>query len=185
MLRTAQDLLPASHRSLRVHGGGTRTCATPQSESEAIIVTQGHAVKRCVVLTADLGVVRGSIQPDVYSCVMTRLRPASATSAVRSGISETLEICDPVFGWHSYHYHRPCQLRQHSKHRGRGVPRHHSGATADQAGDVVDTGDLEAFRCYEPPRIPPIGWRNLPPWAGPGLQNPGTPCESVPCGPRH
>src|SRR6266511_1998887 len=97
-----------------------RTGATPPSEGEAIIVTQGHAVKRCVVLIAHLGVVRGSIQPDVYSCVMAWLRPASVTSAVRSSISETLEICDPVFGWHSYHYHRPCQLRQHSKHRAEG-----------------------------------------------------------------
>jgi hypothetical protein len=65
------------------------TCATPPSESEASIVLQEHAVKRCVVLAADLEAVRGSIQRDVCACIMAWLRAASAASAVRSSISAT------------------------------------------------------------------------------------------------
>jgi hypothetical protein len=66
-----------------------KTGATSPSEREAIIVTPGHAVKRCVVLAADLESVRGSIQPDVGSGVVAWLRAASAASAVRFIISET------------------------------------------------------------------------------------------------
>ena len=80
--RTAQGLLAASLCSYCVNEGGTRTCATPLSESDAIIVTQEHDVKRCVVLTADQGAMRGAIQRDVCSCAVALLRAVSAASAV-------------------------------------------------------------------------------------------------------
>jgi len=73
-----------------------RICATPPSDSEAIIVPQGHAVKRRVVLAADLESVRGAIHRDVCACVVAWFRAASAASAARSRISETEEVCDPV-----------------------------------------------------------------------------------------
>ena len=83
-LRTAPDLRPAPPPSLRMHRAGTRTCATPPSDSKAIIVTQGHAVKGGVVLAAALCAVRSSMQRDVCACVVAWLRAASAARATMS-----------------------------------------------------------------------------------------------------
>jgi hypothetical protein len=84
------------------------TCTTPQLEREAIIVTPGHAVKRCVVLAADLRAVRGSIQPDVGSGVVAWLRAANATNRARSTRCGTWSLKDPIPGWPPYPHHLPC-----------------------------------------------------------------------------
>jgi len=113
-------LRPASPRSLRVHRGGRRICATPPSDSEAIIVPPGHAVKRCVVLAADLEAVRGAIQPDVGACVVAWLRAANATNRARSTRCGTSSFRDPVPGWPPYPHHLPCSSGSAGIPRGRG-----------------------------------------------------------------
>jgi|SRR5262245_35899655 len=77
-------------------------------------------VKRCVVLAADLGAVRGAIQPDVGSGVMAWLRAANATSWARSTMCGTSSFSDTIPGWPPYPHHFPCSSGEAGIPRGRG-----------------------------------------------------------------
>ena len=121
-----------------------RICATPPSDSEAIIVPQGHAVKRRVVLAADLESVRGSIQPDVGSGVVVWLRAANATSWAGSTIAG----------------HSPSGTPSHDGLRIITISRAHKGRlafTAAEAGDAMEAGGLQ--RCCQAHRV--LGWNDL------------------------
>jgi hypothetical protein len=59
-------------------------------------------------------------------------------------ISETEEVCDPIFGWGPYHHHFPYLLLWDSEQDGTGAG-HQGGAPAGEAGDARDAGDLEGF----------------------------------------
>src|SRR5919198_5001039 len=111
LLRTAHGLLPAWPRSLGVHKGGRRTGARPPSDSEAIIVTPGHAVKRYIVLTADLGALRGAIQWDVCSCPVPWLRAANATSWGRSTMCAPSYFREAIPSRFPYDHHLPYRWR--------------------------------------------------------------------------
>ena len=75
------------------------TCATPPSDSEASIVPQGHAVKRCVVPTADQGAVRGAMPRDMCACIMAWLRAARAASATTSAMCAQWLLEATILEW--------------------------------------------------------------------------------------
>jgi hypothetical protein len=147
-----------------------RTCATPPSESEAIIVREGLNVKRRGVLPAPQGAVSSSRPRGV--CAVARLRAASATTSamcargffdeitlqqlaqdlqdVAAALRQFLQTEHPVVRQRhlARQRHRPtplfvnkCPPPDHARVRESKLPREPNGVFYKTAADPIDIRD--------------------------------------------